>query len=264
SSGSWYYTAFAYDGTFPVPANYSTPKYFSITVNPPATNYPPLSPVVFWEQYYEPQVQTTNGNGQATLTWSGICHDDDFPSDNWPNCPVFDIAYYKIYYKIGYPVTSLTNPSGYDNVIQTPTTNTSYTITGLTNGTTYYFWITAVDTIGQEGLTNLATSPLYPLPKATPSACGDGVCSPGETCAADNSACSGVHYICQTGTYTCSGGTYGSDGCKGSFINNSTDAGYCDATNPTVGSPRPPAHCCWDGSGGAAGQCRAANITCPF
>jgi hypothetical protein len=63
---------------------------------------------------------------------------------------------------------STTNGSGYQTV-NSPTTN-SYTNTGLTNGTTYYYVVTAVNTAGESGNSNQAsaTPAAAPQPPSAP------------------------------------------------------------------------------------------------
>lgn len=73
----------------------------------------------------------TAGNGQVGLSWTA-------PTTNTNSTPITDLAGYNVYYGTvsGGPY-SLANTS--------LITGTSYTVTGLTNGTPYYFVATAVD-----------------------------------------------------------------------------------------------------------------------
>ncbi|MCK4578790.1 MAG: fibronectin type III domain-containing protein, partial [Candidatus Marinimicrobia bacterium] len=72
----------------------------------------------------------TPGNQQITLTWTA-------PGDG-------DVAKYRIYRDITTPSTTLV-----DSVVGAPPA-TAFTDTGLSNGTTYYYRITALDSTGNE------------------------------------------------------------------------------------------------------------------
>ncbi|MCL5277796.1 MAG: carboxypeptidase regulatory-like domain-containing protein [Deltaproteobacteria bacterium] len=86
----------------------------------------------------------TAGNGQVSLTWSAST----------------GATSYNIY-------KSTTSGGPYTKVGST--TNTSYTVTGLTNGTTYYFVVTAVNSNGESGYSNQASAtPLSPPPPVIP------------------------------------------------------------------------------------------------
>jgi len=90
-------------------------------------------------------VTVTGGGGSGTinLAWDQV-------TTNADSTPCTDLAGYKIYYgtstgSYGTPVTvamsSLRDP-----------TAPAYSLTGLTNGTTYYIVVTAFDTAGNEGV----------------------------------------------------------------------------------------------------------------
>jgi YHS domain-containing protein len=72
------------------------------------------------------------GNGQVTLSWTAPASDDGSPVT-------------------GYNVYQGTSPGGETGtpVNGSPVTATSDTVTGLTNGTTYYFTVTAVNQVGE-------------------------------------------------------------------------------------------------------------------
>ena|SRR3990167_10518530 len=72
------------------------------------------------------------GSTQVDLTWSGIS----------------DILRYHIYYSTSSPVTNS------DTRIQVNASSTSYTVSGLTNGVTYYFKLAAVGPGGESALTD--------------------------------------------------------------------------------------------------------------
>ena len=73
----------------------------------------------------------TAGNGQVTLTW---------------NAPIGATSY-NVY-------ESTTSGGPYTKI--NSTANTNYTVTGLTNGATYYFVVTAVNSTGESGYSNQA------------------------------------------------------------------------------------------------------------
>jgi fibronectin type 3 domain-containing protein len=74
------------------------------------------------------------GNGSAQLTW-------DAPTTNTDETPLTDLDGYKVYY--GTSSGSYTTSINVGNV-------TTYTVTGLSSGTTYYFAVTAYDLSANE------------------------------------------------------------------------------------------------------------------
>jgi fibronectin type 3 domain-containing protein/streptogramin lyase len=81
------------------------------------------------------------GNGQATLTWNAS----------------LGATSYNIYY-------GTTSGGPYPNKLST--TNTSYTVTGLSNGITYYFVVTSINAGGESGYSNSANVTPEPPPPA--------------------------------------------------------------------------------------------------
>ena len=75
----------------------------------------------------------TAGNAQVTLSWAAPASDGGSPVS-------------------GYIVYQGTSPGGETGapVNGSLVTGTSYTVTGLTNGTTYYFKVSAVNAVGQS------------------------------------------------------------------------------------------------------------------
>ncbi|TSA16360.1 hypothetical protein D4R75_13585, partial [bacterium] len=73
----------------------------------------------------------TSGNGQVTLKWNKV--------------PDTDLKRYRIYRGTASPANTLIDSTSAGNP-----NDTTRTITGLTNGTTYYFRVTAVDSAGNE------------------------------------------------------------------------------------------------------------------
>ncbi|NOZ69431.1 MAG: hypothetical protein GXP46_09380, partial [Deferribacteres bacterium] len=74
--------------------------------------------------------------GDVTLTWTP-------PTTNADGTPLTDLAGFKVYYG--------TASGNYSQVIDVNDPNqTQYQVTGLTNGQTYYFAVTAYDTSGNE------------------------------------------------------------------------------------------------------------------
>jgi hypothetical protein len=94
-------------------------------------------------------VTANPGNGQVTIAWPAIS----------------GAASYNIYYSTASGVTS--GPTTNGTLISGP--SSPYTLTGLTNGTTYYFVTTAVDSSGDEsaGSTQVSCTPTLPV-TATP------------------------------------------------------------------------------------------------
>ncbi len=89
----------------------------------------------------------TAGNAQVTLLWS-------------PPPGGARVNGYKIYLGTS-PGGESRSPVG-TSLVQ----GTGYTVTGLANGTTYYFWVTAVNTAGQSHASNEVSA----TPAATPGA----------------------------------------------------------------------------------------------
>lgn len=72
--------------------------------------------------------------GQATLSWTA-------PTTNVDGTPLTDLAGYKVYYG--------TSSRGYTTVLNVNNV-TTYILTSLTDGTTYFFAATAYDTTNNE------------------------------------------------------------------------------------------------------------------
>ena len=147
---TYYYSAFAMNG-----ATYSNRVIDAVTVDTTSGgNFPPLTPMLFALEglSFEPTTSSL-GSGTMQFTWSGECFEDD-PATNYNNCPTNDIDYYKIYYKTG---SQANNLAEYTNVIDTrnnsPPNAPNHTQPGFTQGTTYHYYIMAIDSIGQEGTT---------------------------------------------------------------------------------------------------------------
>ncbi len=64
---------------------------------------------------------------------------------NWNNNTEFDLAGYNVY-------RSTTSGSGYVKLNSSLLTSSDYTDTNVSNGTTYYYVVTAVDTAGLESV----------------------------------------------------------------------------------------------------------------
>ena len=86
----------------------------------PSASAPPLPPT---------NLTATAGNEQVTLTWNAS----------------IGATSYNVY-------ESTTSGGPYTKINSTK--NTSYTVTGLTNGTTYYFVVTTVNSAGESGYSN--------------------------------------------------------------------------------------------------------------
>jgi len=85
---------------------------------------------------------TSNVTGGATATNSAILSWDP-PTTNVDGTPLTDLAGYKIYYG--------TQSRSYDHVITIEDPDvTTYEVTDLTPGETYYFAVTAFDVSGNE------------------------------------------------------------------------------------------------------------------
>jgi hypothetical protein len=92
---------------------------------------PPASPL---------NLSATAGNGQVTLQWNTVT----------------GAVYYNVY-------TGL-EPGLYDASLKASTTETTYNVTGLTNGITYYFAVTAVNTVTESVYSNeVSATPISPV-----------------------------------------------------------------------------------------------------
>jgi len=102
-------------------------------------------------------LSATAGNTQVSLSWSGF-------SDGQSGLSTTD-SYKLVYSTTGFPNTTCSNGTE----ITAVTTQTSYTHTGLTNGTTYYYRLCAIDSIGNisSGVTASATPQAAPVPGTT-------------------------------------------------------------------------------------------------
>ncbi|MDQ7786429.1 MAG: DUF1566 domain-containing protein [Thermodesulfovibrionales bacterium] len=86
--------------------------------------------------------------GQTTLNWSP-------PTTNEDGTPITDLSGYKIYY--GIATQNYTKTINAGNV-------TSYTVPSLTDGTTYYFAVTALNSLSKESTLSNEISRTMPLP----------------------------------------------------------------------------------------------------
>ena len=88
------------------------------------------------------------GNTEVFLTWAA-------PASNGGST----VTSYNVY--------KGTSPGG--ESLLANATSTSYTATGLTNGTTYYFEVTAINTVGEGPFSNEASAmPVIPPPPPPP------------------------------------------------------------------------------------------------
>ena len=94
----------------------------------------------------------TPGDSQVTLSWAAPASDGGAP-----------ISEYIVYQG--------TSPGGETGapVRGSPVTTTSTTVTGLVNGTTYYFKVAAVNAAGQSPLSAEASAALTPITRSSPS-----------------------------------------------------------------------------------------------
>jgi hypothetical protein len=93
------------------------------------------------------------GNGQVTLTW------DTMPGD----------LTYNVYY------STTTGVTRYNGTQRTGTSTPSLTITGLTNGTTHYFVVTAMSTNGESVESNqVIIAPVLPAPTGVSATAANG------------------------------------------------------------------------------------------
>jgi predicted phage tail protein len=91
------------------------------------------------------------GNGQMTLSWAAPASDGGAPVT-------------------GYIIYQGTSPGGETGtpVNGSPVTVTSHTVTGLTNGTTYYFKVVAINAAGLSPPSEEASAKLLIVPSSTP------------------------------------------------------------------------------------------------
>lgn len=102
----------------------------------PATPRPPLATPVL--------ATVTPGDGQVTLTWSAVAGANS----------------YEVYYGTSTSSAGATKFTG-----DSDTSDTTATVTGLTNGTSYYFWVKAIGNGNSSALSavSAATSPSPPV-----------------------------------------------------------------------------------------------------
>jgi Fibronectin type III domain len=102
------------------------------------------------------------GNGQVTLSWAAPASDGGSPVT-------------------GYIIYQGTSPGGETGtpVNHSPVTGTSHTVTGLTNGTTYYFKVVAINAAGLSPPSEEASAKLLIVPStATPSTATPSTATP--------------------------------------------------------------------------------------
>ena len=92
-----------------------------------STPMPPDSPT---------NLVAASGDGQVTLSWTAPGYNGGYT-----------ITGYRIYYDTTEPSGNNATSSTYQDV---PAGTTTATITGLTNGTDYYFWVKAVNQVGES------------------------------------------------------------------------------------------------------------------
>jgi hypothetical protein len=106
------------------------------------------------------QPTVSAGNGQVTVSWSE-------PANNGAA-----ITSYIVYWS-----TSSAAIQSWLNSVNTGSTSTSYTVTGLSNGTAYYFTVIAVNATGQSARSAVSSgaTPVVPGPPPPPPCSCDGV-----------------------------------------------------------------------------------------
>lgn len=115
-----------------------------------------------------PVVSATPGNGQAALSWTA-----GEAALGWSVSA----------YEVG-KATASGGPYTFANA----STNLSYTQTGLSNGTTYFFVVRVLNAVGDSITTSteVSAAPVAPAPAAS---CGDHTCNGGETCSSCSADC---------------------------------------------------------------------------
>ncbi len=112
-------------------------------------------------------LSATTGNTQVTVSWTANTESD--------------LANYRLWRNT---TSDATNAS---NIVSPAKADTSYTNTGLTNGTNYFYWLSAVDTSGNESGKSAYAS-------ATPTAsCSDGTSA--STCSPDKPMFCNAYYV---------------------------------------------------------------------
>ena len=133
-----------------------TPYYFRVTAvngvgEGPASSEVPATPVTV--PGAPAGLSASPGNARVTLSWAAPASDGGSPVT-------------------GYIIYQGTSPGGETGtqVNGSPVTATSYTVAGLTNGTTYYFKAIAVNAVGLSPLSEEASATLPPIvtPSTTP------------------------------------------------------------------------------------------------
>jgi fibronectin type 3 domain-containing protein len=95
-------------------------------------------------------LHATPGNARVTLSWTAPASTGGLPIS-------------------GYIIYAGTSPDGETGALVNGSrvTATSYTVTGLTNGTTYYFKVAAINAAGLSSLSNEASATLLPIVQST-------------------------------------------------------------------------------------------------
>ncbi|MEG1578347.1 MAG: fibronectin type III domain-containing protein, partial [Oscillospiraceae bacterium] len=134
-------------------------------------------------------VKTVAGDAQVTLSWTA-------PSSTGGSAAITE-------YKVAYSTTD-TAPTEVSNWTATNSTNTEYTVSGLENGTTYYFWVKAMSEAGESAASSSVSATPMAAIVVTFNANG-GTCGTATLTADEHGKLASLPIPTRSGSYTFDG-----------------------------------------------------------